>query len=325
MMCGMGIGAVVLVVCGLFSVQPMCTERDFQSALGSSIEGDHEFIARAVFDDYTDQVREITTRETSPKNSQTQQLEKRKRESQQAKVLFDDLLESLAVLKGTPSWKMGLVHLRRSVLLKSRESNNPWPSTVWVDLPSLTLVPKSVLIEIDTFLLANADDDIEDRFGAMHAELISDSESCRSYEKRAMERWGNFEKIIAPFGTDASEAITYPQLATEQRVVSTVSWIVNNMQDSGIVDKARLQLALWKTRNTQFKRVAISLIHDARKNHGFDPWSRGCSAQAYASQSQLKNKLFKTSAQMKESTDEIHASLLGLLSPTQLQQFEEAQ
>ena len=323
MMWGMGLGALLMVVCGLFAVQPMCTERDFQSALGTSIEGDHEFIARAVFDDYTDQLRDIATQENSQKLSQTEQLEIRKRKSQQAKELFDNLLESLAVLKNTPSWKMGLVHLRRTVLLKARESNNPWPSTVWVDLPSLTPVPKNVLIEIDIFLLANADHDIEERFGAMHAGLQFDSESCRSYEKRAMERWGNFENIIAPYMTDTIEAVAYPQLATDQRVVNTVSWIINNVQDTSVMDRANLQLAVWKTRNTQSKMAAISLIRNARINHGFDPWSRGCGAQGYASQSQIKNKLLQTSAEMQESVISTCKVLLSLLTPEQLQLFDE--
>ncbi len=325
MMLGMGFGALVIVVCGIFSVQPVCTERDFQLALGASIEGDHEFIARAVFDAYNDQIRGIAAQGESPKNSQVEQLESRKRETKQAKTLFDDLLESLGVLNNAPSWSMGIVHLRRSVLLKARESNNPWPSTVWVDLPSVTTVPKNLLVEIDAFLLTNADDDIEDRFGAINANLLSDTESCRFYEKRAMERWGNFEQIIAPYMVDATWAIAYPQLTTDQRVVNIVSWIAGTVQDASVVEKANFQFAVWKTKNEHSKRAAISLIHNARMNHGFDPWSSGCSAQAYASQSQIKNKLLQATAQMKELTDDIYTSVSKLLSPNQLQQFEDAQ
>ncbi|MBC8202177.1 MAG: hypothetical protein H8E86_09035 [Planctomycetes bacterium] len=321
----MGLGTLVIVVCGICSVQPVCTERDFHLTLGASIDGDHEFIARAVFDAYNDQMLEIVSKEESPKNSQAEQLKNRKQETKQAKALFDELLESLGVLNNDQSWSIGLVHLRRTVLLRARESNNPWPSTVWVDLPSLTTVPKNLLVEIDAFLLANIDEDIEDRFGAMSANLVSDSESCRFYEKRAMERWGNFEQIIAPYMVDAALAIAYPQLATDQRVSNIVSWILGNVQDSGVVEKANFQFAVWKTRNEQSKRVAISLIHNARMNHGFDPWSSGCGAQAYVGQSQIKNKLLQATAQMKESTDEIYTSVLKLLSPNQLQQFEDAQ
>ena len=320
---GMSMGALAIVVCGIFGVQPMCTERDFQMALGAAIQGDHGFIARAVFDDYADLVQELDKARGTKKPSQAQQLSDLLRKTIQADALFDELLDSLAVLNKEEAWQMGLVNLRRSILLQARKSNNPWPSTVWVNIPTITPVPKSILLEIDKFLIENIAADIQERFGAASAKLRGDSETCATFEKQAMERWSNYTKIIEPYINSDVEEVLYPQLSKNDFVEHIASWIVTNVPDSSVVSRANLQLAMWKNSTTQKKREVISLICSTRKNFGIDPWSRGCGTQNYSRQSRVKNELLQKTAEMQESVTSTCKVLLGLLTPEQLQLFDE--
>ncbi len=319
----MSMGALALLVCGIINVQPMCTERDFQMALGTSIQGDHEFVARAVFDDYVERAQEIQTVVDDQNMSTIEKLDIRLQQTIQADNLFDEFLDSLSVLNNEEIWKMGIVNLRRSVFLEARKQNNPWPSTVWVNLPNVASVPKSVLLRIDAFLIENIDHDIQDRFGAARAKLSGTHDDCRLFEKQAMERWGDYTDIVEPHIEENIKSILYPQLTQDSTVERIISWIVNNIDDPTIKDKANLQLAVWKTTHTKQQQEVISLIRSARINFGFDPWSRGCGDQSFSRQSRIKNKLLQKTAEIQESTETTCKTVLQLLSPEQRQRFKD--
>jgi len=321
----MSMGIMAIVASGIFGVQPMCTERDFQMALGTSIQGDHEFIARAVFDDYVERAQEINSEPKDQTRSPIEQLELRLQQTVQADILFDEFLDSLSVLNNEEDWNMGIVNLRRSVLLEARKQNNPWPSTIWVDVPSITPVPKNILLRIDAFLIENADKDTQDRFGATRAKLSGAPDTCKAFEKQAMERWGAFTDIIEPYVDNEVTSVLYPQLTQNIETQTLVSWINKNITNTSIKDKANLQFAVWKTTRAQQKQEVVSLIRDARIKFGFDPWSRGCGEQNYSRQSRIKNKLLQKTAELQESVETTSKTLLQLLSAEQRQQFEDEQ
>ena len=68
----MSTGLVIAVLSSLMGgglVQPICTPRDFQNAFRNSIQGDNEFIAKVIFDDYAEQVQAINAGETEKENA----------------------------------------------------------------------------------------------------------------------------------------------------------------------------------------------------------------------------------------------------------------
>lgn len=319
--CGLTLGSEPMVS----GVQPVCTEKDFQNALGTSILGDHEFIARAVFDDYGDQVKLIEIIDGGEATSKTKLIEQGFEQTKQADALFDELLESLQVLSNDYEWKMSIIELRRTVLLESRNSNNPWSSTVWVDVPKIVDTPNSVNLAINDFLIANFDSDIEDRFGAMHAKQIGDEDLCMLFEKRAMDRWAAYSNIIQLYVNKDIEQAMYPQIVQSQDVQNTLKWITQHIDDRGTIDKANLLFAVWKTTVSKLKQESISLINNSRKSFGFDPWSKGCGTQDYSKKSRVKNQLLQKTAIMQETTEKTVKGLLNLLSQDQLQLFDSEQ
>jgi hypothetical protein len=328
LICTLGLSQEVdprVPVFGIDDVQPVCTEKDFQKALGTSILGDHEFIARAVFDDYIDRIKLIASEGSVEPNSKTYTIDYQHKQTKQADELLDELLESLQVLSNDEKWKMGIVELRRTVLLGSRNSNNPWPSTVWVDVTEIVDIPNSAHLAINDFLISNFDSDVEDRFGAIRAKVLGDEALCKSYEKRAMNRWASYSKIIQPFLNKDIEQAMYPQIKQSNDVKNTLEWIVQHVDDRGTIDKANLLFAVWKTTFSKLKQESISIINNSRRRFGFDPWSKGCGTNDSSQKSRAKNQLLKKTATMQEATEKTVRDLLNLLSQDQRHLFDSEQ
>jgi len=311
----MSTGLVIAVLSSLMGsglVQPICTPRDFHNAFGNSIQGDNEFIAKAIFDDYAEQVQAINSGETE--NADTTP-------SQQLAIEYE-LLSSLSVINNDIEWRTSIANLRRSVLLEARKFTNPWPATVWVDVPSITTVPDSVLFQIDTFLLNNIDKDRTERFMASVLQLGGNVLKCKAYEKQSMQRWGEYLDIIAPYIDEEVAAALYPQLNTGEEVQRIANWIYKNSNDTKIHESVSKQLAIWNTIKKKQNETIIQLVINSRKQLGFDPWSRGCGQQTDTAAYKIKNELMQKSAEINEFDKATNNVLLRLLPEELRHSFE---
>ncbi len=314
---------VSMIVAVSIGIQPMCTRDDFQKVFGDVIQDNNSYIAEAVFDDYLEQVQQIESSDYDKKLPPIKRLQNQLNSAIEADTLFDSFVSSLSVLGNDARWKRSVMDLRRSVLLNARKVNNPWPATVWVNLPNIAPVSDSTADQINTFIIENIDNDRTDRFSASAAILSGDKEACRQYEKRAMARWNEYVTIIEPHINKDVEVVLYPQLSEDESVIELTGWVLSNIEDKDIKDKATLQLAFWTKKHNKQKLDAITVIRSARTSFGFDPWSRGCGVQAHSRQSRKKNELLKKTAAIQETNNEYLAILLSMLTPEQRQQFEE--
>ncbi|HIB01443.1 MAG TPA: hypothetical protein EYN11_04995 [Phycisphaerales bacterium] len=315
--------AVLSILMGSGLVQPICTPRDFHNAFGNSIQGDNEFIAKAIFDDYAEQVQAINSGETeNADTTPSQQLAIELQRATEADMLFDELLSSLSVINNDIEWRTSIANLRRSVLLEARKFTNPWPATVWVDVPSITTVPDSVLFQIDTFLLNNIDKDRTERFMASVLQLGGNVLKCKAYEKQSMQRWGEYLDIIAPYIDEEVAAALYPQLNTGEEVQRIANWIYKNSNDTKIHESVSKQLAIWNTIKKKQNETIIQLVINSRKQLGFDPWSRGCGQQTDTAAYKIKNELMQKSAEINEFDKATNNVLLRLLPEELRHSFE---
>ncbi|MDP7005886.1 MAG: hypothetical protein QF718_06725 [Phycisphaerales bacterium] len=315
----MVLGTMVMVA---VSVQPVCTLGDFQGAFGASKQSDSLFVAKAVFDDYLEQLQTLDSTNYDEKPSPLKALQAQLDATTKADTLFDNLLESLSVLNRGDTWKRSVMDLRRSVLLNARKTNNPWPSTVWVDLPGIVKTSDELVTQIDDFLIANIDEDRTDRFSASSAVLNGDTELCKNYEKRAMERWSKYVLLIKPFINEDVERVLYPQVPDNNQLQELANWIDSNVKDESITENVHAELIKWNTKYAKQKVDTISLINEVRANFGFDPWSRGCGVQTHSKQSITKNTLLRKTAAMKELNNSSVKFVLSLLTDKLRQQFE---
>jgi hypothetical protein len=319
------IAALLLSLSGNSLVQPICTPEDFQNAVGSSIQGDAGFIARAVFDDYAQQVQALVPSEQKESSATpAQQLVLDLQLSEQVDALFDELLTSLSVVSNNPKWSVGVANLRRTVLLKARKFTNPWPTTVWVDITNITAIPQSVLFQIDTFLQNNIDEDRTERFMVSALQFGGDALLCKVYEKRSMQRWGEYLAIISPYINAEVTSTLYPNLKTGEKIVRIENWIYKNSGDEKIRDSVSKQIAIWGVLNRKQNGAIIQLVIDARKLHGFDPWSRGCGQQTNSVVYKIKNELLQKTAEIQEFNNSTCNSLLYSL-PKELRQLYESE
>ncbi|HIN09156.1 MAG TPA: hypothetical protein EYM64_01110 [Phycisphaerales bacterium] len=317
---------MALTMAAYSSVQPICTTAQFQTALGGSLRGEQEIVATAIFDDYLEQTKKLRIDEGSDRDSPSKKLGSRFALANQADQLFDDLLASLGVLNNSHVWNRGIIDLRRTVLLRARQSDNPWPSTIWVDLPRIVyLQDESVIYTIDAFLIKNIDDDRTDRFDAIAAGLAGDDSACLEITSRAMERWGAYQEIIDPYTTRLHEFASYPQLDLSNRVNNLMEWIAANITDEKILTEAKQQFSLWNTIHTQQQKDVVSLVRKARTELGFDPWSRGCGHPSSSTATTIKNKLLQRSAEMVELKSSTFKLMVQQLTPEQRLLFEDGQ
>ena len=319
-----GLMALVLSAAGYQGVQPLCTPEIFQKALGSSSQEDHIFIAQTAFDDYLEQIRIIDTTLEEEKNIPPVQILSRQMEIEtKADALFDDLLSSLAALDNSNAWNLSIANLRRTVLLRARKSTNPWPATVWVDVPNFTAVPNSVIMKIDAFIQANIDEDRKDRFQSSVARAEGDSDFCRENEKKAMMRWAQYLQLVEPYVNEKIEFLLYPKLDSGDDIHMISNWIYKNVNTNLVIESAKKQVALWSAVSTQRKQAVVRIVKNARERLGFDPWSSGCGQPMHSTGIKVKNDLLQKSAETQEFNNTTYGLLLGLLSSEQRQRFEE--
>lgn len=318
-----GISMAMVVVAG---VQPVCTSIQFKRAFGESLQGEQKIVATAIHNDYLAHYQKLKVEDGSGHDSPTKKLGNRFALTKQADQLFDELLESLSILNNSRAWKRSLIDLRRTVLLRARRSDNPWSSTIWVDLSSfMTLRDDRVFYEIDAFLIGNIDDDREDRFEALLSSLEGDEQRCAEITQRAMHRWGEYQKIIDPHMTKQLEPVIYPQLDLNNQVYDVMEWIELHITDENSLSRSRNQFSIWSAVHSRQQKELISLVRTARTELGFDPWSRGCGHPNSSTATSLKNKLLQGSAEIVELNRSTYNAILQQLSPEQRIQFDEHQ
>jgi hypothetical protein len=249
-----------------FALQPVCTEAVFLHSMKPAFRGDNEIIARAVFDDYLDQIKILTQHELDRHSLQTplEDLLKNKLISNQADALFDTLLDSLSVLDENRDWKNGVQTIRRTVFLNARESNNPWPETTWIDVSTIVNTTPDFLRDLDSFLLQHVDDDRNDRFIALQAILEGDPIVCVEAEQRTMKRWSIYDKLISPYENDITITYQYPMIPNISSVASLFSRIVETIQDKHKIEVIRGQMALYTTLHKKHKNDIIQRIKNVR-------------------------------------------------------------
>ena len=306
-------------------VQPVCSHAQFLDVFESSFQGEHKLVARAVFKDYTEQYQKLQVEPDSGRVSPSTKLSHRFALANQADQLFDDLLASLSVLDTASKWQRSVVDLRRTVLLRSRRSDNPWRSTTWVDLARFMPLQEDVVNEIDSFLINSIDDDRRDRFDALAAGLGGDKDACAEITARAMHRWSEYQKIIEPHMTRPLVPVVYPQLNGNNQVYDAMEWIELNVEDKNTITDARNQFTVWVAIHNQQQIEVIALVRRARTELGFDPWSRGCGHPSSSTATLLKNKLLQRSAEIVELNRSTLSAILQLLTPEQHILYKERQ
>lgn len=298
-------------------VQPVCTSAQFLDVFESSLQGEHELVATAVFKDYTEQYQKLQIEPDSGRVSPSTKLSDRFTLANQADQLFDDLLASLRILDTSRKWQRCIVDLRRTVLLRSRRSDNPWRATIWVDLGRFMSLEEDVVHQIDSFLITTIDDDRKDRFDALAAGLVGDEEACATITARAMRRWSDYQKIVEPHMTRPLVPVVYPQLDVNNQVYDAMEWIEMNVDDVNTITSARNQFTVWLAIQNQQQKEVIALVQRARTELGFDPWSRGCAHPSSSAATLLKNRLLQRSAEIVELNRSTVSAILQLLTPKQ--------
>ena len=306
-------------------VQPVCSPAQFLDVFESPLQAEHELVATAVFKDYTEQYQKLQVEPDSGRVSPSTKLSHRFALANQADQLFDDLLASLSVLDTASKWQRSVVDLRRTVLLRSRRSDNPWRSTTWVDLARFMPLQEDVINVIDSFLINSIDDDRRDRFDALAAGLEGDKDACAEITARAMHRWSEYQKIIEPHMTRPLMSAVYPQLDVNNHVYDAMEWIELNVDDKNTISDTRNQFTVWVAIHNQQQKEVIALVRRARTELGFDPWSRGCDHPSSSAATLLKNRLLQRSAEIVELNRSTVSAILQRLTPEQKILYSERQ
>jgi hypothetical protein len=325
----MSMGLLVTAILGVSGsgiVQPICSQEDFQQAFGNSMQGDTAFIAHAVFDDYLEKLNTISQDSSCEEVTDAPPvgvLMARLGKEKAADEVFDTLLSSLSALNEDVDWEIRIANLRRTVLLRARMAKNPWKGVVWADVPNITTVPGNVLLQIDSFLQKNIDEDRTDRYNAIAMQMYGETTKCRKYEEQAMNRWAEYLLLVSPYiNRDVLQAI-YPQLDTGKKVHLVKHWVFENITEENTLESVRQQISLWNAVHNKQNQVVVGLVVKARAQLGFDPWSRGCGIQFGSSGYKIKNELLQKSAEIQEFNNSTIDVILNLLTKKQRQLFEE--
>jgi len=316
MMLGMICGAIVAVLLG---VQPICGEATYSKLLEPALNGDSKIIARAVFDDYLEQVA-LIGRSEEGQQSRVDEIQTQQENANQADALFDSLLDSLSVLSDSPSLRTGIQHVRRTVILVARQADNPWPNTKWFDITSIVQTDTQCINAIDSFLVQHTDSDRDDRFIALIAKLNGDQEACAEAERRTMQRWAIYNEIVEPFENEHTLEDRYTTIPKSSRVTGMFLQITDKFQESKAPDIVRGQMALYSSLYEKQKHTIIWLIKNARINEGVDPLSSGC-----GSVSKTKKAILQRTAEIRELNSSTVKSMLRVLTPEQRQQLDEVE
>ena len=300
----------------VLGAQPVCTEATFTKFIGPSLHGDTELVARAIFDEYLENVASLDTAFPDRQTPTEFVLEQQAR-SNKADTLFDSLLDSLEVLGEDRELQSGIQAARRSVLLNSRKANNPWPATQWYDIAELVKTNPQFLDAVDAFILEYADVDRDDRFAATIAMLEGNKNDCAEAERRTMQRWAIYNELIEPFENELTLEYRYPSIPKSELAAGVFITITNRIKNSSQTDSVRNIFRLYAVMHNKQKRDIIELIKNARINDGVDPLSSGC-----GSSGKTRNRILQRTAQMRELNETTLQSMLQVLTLEQRQELE---
>jgi len=305
-----GLIAIVL------SVQPVCSEAVYSKLLEPTLSGDSKLIARAVFEDYLERVARISHSEEG-QQSRTSEIKAQQEKANQANVIFDSFLDSLSVLSDNLSLQTGIQNVRRTVILNARQAHNPWPHAKWFDIAAITQTDSQFINTVDSFILRHADSDRDDRFTALLAKVNGDREACADAERRTMQRWAIYNALVEPYENESTLEYRYTTIPKSGRVADLYFQITDKFQDPKTRDIVRGQMALYTSLFEKQKHSLIRLIKNARINEGVDPLSSGC-----GSISKTKNSILQRTAELRELNSSTVDSMLGILTPEQIQQLD---
>ncbi len=304
------------VLVGIFlGVQPVCSEATFVKILQPTLQDESRVIARAVFDEYLENVAKLLgTKDDSL--SRVEELREQLELANSADDLLDSFLESIAVLGDGDSLRNGVMETRRTILLDARNVNNPWKATTWFDIAAFVPTNTRFLEAVDSFLLQHSDDDRDDRFVAIIAKLEGDRATCAKAERRTMQRWAIYSELIAPFENESTLEYRYPTIPKSESVADLFYKITDSVKDQKILDMVDSQMDLYEALHKKQKQALVELIKNARINEGVDPLSSGCGLSG-----KTKNKILQRTAEMHElNTATVESMLLGL-TPEQRQEL----
>lgn len=309
------------MICSIFvalvlGAQPVCSEAVYSKLLEPTLRGDSKFIARAVFDDYLEQVARID-RSREGQQSRVSEIRAQKERANQSDALFDSLLESISVLSDDSSLQKGIQNVRRTVLLNARQANNPWPNAKWFDIAAITQTDSQFIDAVNSFLLQHADSDRDDRFTALIAMISGDRDACAEAERRTMQRWAMYNELVEPFENESTLEYRFTTIPKSTQVADLYSQINEKFQDTKTSDLVRGQMALYTSLFEKQKHTIIQLIKNARITEGVDPLSSGC-----GSISKTKNVILQRTAEIRELNSSTVDSMLGVLTPEQIQQLD---
>ena len=303
------------IVSILIGFQPLCTETTFVETMGSTLEGELAFVARAVFDDYIEEsTPEIVPDERTPAGNSQYINAKATRILEEAN-LFEECIQSLRVLNDTPEWLRSVATLRRKVLLEEREANNPWSGAVWVYLPTIDASSDDFVFVFDSFLDVHSQQDRADRVEAIKAQKIGgDISKCTKLEQQVMARWWQFYTLIKPYITSENEQLIFPTVNNGEEVHTLYEWIVSNVTNQGVLQSANAQFSLWQSIQKKQRTNIVDLVLQSRKEYGYDPLSHSCGDGDFDERRKVRLSLMRSNAAINELNNDTIASLLQLLS-----------
>jgi hypothetical protein len=312
-----------VVIAAIVGMQPLCTQSTFVQAMGPSLHGENEFVARAVFNEYLEQSRKSHPEDQPVPKSPENQLAQKQSQLKNEISKFEELLDSLSVMHSETGWTKSIANLRRTVLLKERNTNNPWNGVVWVDVPSLQQSPDELIFAIDQFLIKSSAADQADRFAGSYEQRFGrDPQRCIAIEKRIVSRWCEYHTIIKPYMTPLVEQELYPSLDQGTNVRKLHDWILENVKDDEIISSANNCFNVWNQVHKKQKNATISLVLHARKTLGIDPWSSVCRGSANLNDQGSRATLLRHTAEISEVNKGAMKTLFNLLTDEQKASYD---
>ena len=307
--------SVVLSV--LANVQPFC-DKQLYSTLDASLTKENRFVMEMIYDEYLEEIHALETSQDELV-SPVQFVQEQRDKEIQADILFDAFLDSILILQDGVEWNNAIQTVRRRALLSARKAHNPWPNTTWFDVATIGVTSSSVLSALDTFLVQFADDDRDDRFAAKIAKLQGNQEACVNAERRTMERWVIFNKIIEPYETIQTLSYSYPYIEKTNGGIGRTKFIL--LDGNSDVEQKKSIVRIFELHAAVYEKNIldlISLVKHTRINEGIDLLSNGCGISSKA-----KNAVLQKTAEIHEINITTIKSIQQLLTEEQLQKLEQ--
>lgn len=274
----------------IVGLQPVCTRTQFEASCQQVLTAEYRSIGNAIFDAYLDRVSNI---------EEADQFSAAK----EASGILYEFTQSLAVLGGRGDWKSASSDLYRSVLLQSRQSANPWPATLWVDLSTIVGVRVSSETKdaIDGFLFAHYEVDLQERFEALAAMRVGNHKVCLQLTEHAMSRWSEYQEIIEPYMTNREvRYAAFPNLNTGQDVIDVGVLLREECTNSSTLEKLNNRQQRWAQWHNSQLQATLSMVRTARSTYKFDPWSPRCGIPTNKRATDLMHQLLQLSAAVRD-------------------------